>query len=81
MKGVKMYLTLLTKSQYKQYTFEDLLNDPFASLENIPTVPQKKVTIEIDEDYGRQLYNKRYKGLYLPDMSWTDSLITEEHKH
>ena len=79
MKGVKMYLTLLTKSQYKQYTFEDLLNDPFASLENLPTVPQKKVTVEIDEDYGRQLYNKRYKGLHLPDMSWTDSLITEEH--
>lgn len=79
MKGVKMYLTILTKPQHKQYTFEDLLKDPYASLEAVPTMPQKKVTVEISEEYGRELYNKRYRGLYLPNMEWTDSIVTEEH--
>ena len=77
-----MYLTILTKPKYKQITLEDLLNNPFISMDEIPDIPQKKITVEISEEYGRELYNKRYRGLNLPDMSWTDDLITEEHyKH
>ena len=77
MKGVnKMYLTILTKPKYKQITLEDLLNNPFISMDDIP---EKKITVEISEEYGRELYNKRYRGLNLPDMSWTDDLVTEEH--
>lgn len=74
-----MYLTFLTTPQHKQITFEDLLKNPYITLDDIPNIPQKKVTVEITEEYGRELYNKRYTGLCLPDMSWTDSLKTEEH--
>ena len=50
-----MYLTILTKPKYKQITLEDLLNNPFISMDEIPDIPQKKKTEEISEEYRREL--------------------------
>ena len=48
------------------------------TFEEIPKVPQKKVTVEITEEYGRELYNKRYRGYYLPEMDYTNEWDTSK---
>ena len=78
-----IYLTFYSKKIPKQITFEDLLNNPFMSIESIPTEEQKKVTVQITEEYGQQLAEKRK----LPKATTVyDDIIknikTEEHyKH
>ena len=53
-----MYLTILTKPKYKQITLEDLLNNPYISMDDIPDVPQKKITVEISEEYGNKTFSE-----------------------
>ena len=54
-----MYLTFFTKAASKQISFEDLLSDPYMSLDKIKNTTQKKVTVAITEEYAEKLFKKR----------------------
>lgn len=51
-----MYLTILKPRANEQITFEQLLKNPFMYMES--SSEMQKITLEITEDYGQQLYNK-----------------------
>lgn len=56
-----MYLTFFTNLKEQQISFDWILNNPFATdFNKHPT--SKKITIEISEEYGKRLYDK--KGLH-----------------
>ena len=57
-----MYLTFLTTTAPKQLTWEDILNDPYLTVENSAMRPKKKVTKEISTEYAAQLWEKRKKA-------------------
>lgn len=69
-----MKLTFFKQPNIKQMTFMDLIKNPYITFDDIPNNPQKKITVDITDEYGRDLYNKRYRGLFLPDMSIYDGL-------
>ena len=75
-----MYLTFLTKAAPKQLTWDDLLNDPYLTVDNLPSRPKKKVTRIITNEYAETLYAKRNllsdMYLQLPEVT---NLVTEEH--
>ncbi len=75
-----LYCTFYSRKTPKQITFEDLLNNPFMTLAEIPQEEQKKVTIAITEEYGKQLAEKR--NLPTATSIYDDvikELKTEEH--
>lgn len=57
-----MYLTFFTQGKEKQVDFDWILQNIFATNFNF-NEEAKKVTIEIDEEYGEKLYNKRNRTL------------------
>ncbi len=63
-----MYLTFLTEATVEQMTFEKLLQNPYITFDEIPRIPQKKVTVEITDEYAADLYSRRMKPDLLPDM-------------
>ena len=75
-----MYLTFLTKSAPQQLTWDDILNDPYLTIDNIPKLPKKKVTKEISEEYAARLWEKRKPhGPYIQLLPDTSDLDTSEH--
>ena len=54
-----IYLTFYSKQIPKQITFEELLNNPYLSLDIIPKEEQKKVTVTVSKEYGEKLAAKR----------------------
>lgn len=79
-----MYLTFYTKPTVKQITFDDLLNNPFMSLNDIEDT-KKKLTKEITEEYGKRLFEKHYKNYEQNLFTFYDvakEIDTSEHyKH
>lgn len=76
-----MYLTFLTKPSVQQITMEDLLKNPYLTFDELPKIPQKKVTVEITEEYGRRLYNKNYRGIMVPGMDYVQEWDTSTMYH
>lgn len=80
-----MFLTFYSRQTPKQITFEDLLNDPFLSAASLPIAEQKKVTVEINSEYGQRLYDKRKRETEVSTMiknQWHEvikDLDTSEH--
>ena len=73
-----MYLTFLTKTAPKQLTWEDILNDPYITVENIPKLPRKKITKEISEEYAEQLWNKRKTQIFESNLLDTTRMMIDE---
>lgn len=75
-----LYLTFYTKQKPQQITFEDLLNNPYMTMQELPRTNQKKVTVKIPDDYGLDLL---YKRGYYTDNHMYDEIIkelkTEDH--
>lgn len=74
-----MYLTFFTKSTTKQITFEDLLKDPYMTLDAVKNGDQKKVTVECTEEYGRKLYDRRHDYHTLMINEEATKIDTSEH--
>ena len=77
-----MYLTFLTKQAPQQITWDDILNDPYLTLDNIPKLPKKKLTKEISEEYAEKLWQKRerYNTAYIANInSMMEGIDTSEH--
>lgn len=53
-----MYLTFLINSARRQLTWEDILKNPYLTVETAK-VTRKKITKEIPEEYAERLWNKR----------------------
>ena len=71
-----MYLTFLTRTAPKQLTWEDILNDPYITIDEAPSLPKKKLTKEISADYAHILYIKRRCERYFNSPSPLD--VTRE---
>lgn len=56
-----MYLTFYTKAAPRQITFEELLANPYMTLESIRE-GTKKVTIVCEEEYAERLFQKHFKN-------------------
>ena len=78
-----MYFTFYSRKKPKQITFEDLLNDPYMSLEKIPHVEQVKVTAPVSEEYARKYYEEHtpYKESHAFDEIMTTINTSEHYKH
>ena len=80
-----MYITFYTKATTKQITFEELLMDPYMTLDSIKETTQKKVTIECTEEYGKRLYEKNnhlltiYEPVLVPFNELANTINTAEH--
>ena len=70
-----MYLTIYNNIKPYQLTWEDILSNPYLSVE----APRgyKKITVEITPEYGKELWDKRKFGIRSPMMY--DTFPTEEH--
>lgn len=53
-----MYLTILTNSAPRQLTWDDILNDPYLTVDTAK-LGKKKVTKIISDEYAEQLWEKR----------------------
>lgn len=75
-----IYLTFYTKAKAQQVTFEDLLNNPYMTMEELPHTEQKKVTVKTTEEYAKEFYIKRnvYKESHMYNAI-IDNIKTEEH--
>lgn len=75
-----IYLTFYTRQKPQQVTFEDLLNNPFMTLQDLPKEDQKKVTIKVPKEYGLDLMYRRgfYSDSHVYDKI-IENLVTEEH--
>ena len=58
-----MYLTFFTNAAPYQITWEDILNNPYISNNNLPKLPAKKVTKEISNEYAKSLWEKKRNDL------------------
>ena len=78
-----IYLTFYTKEKPKQITFEDLLNNPYMSMSDLPSTGNKKVTVKITEDYGERLVNKRgrIRESHIYDQMIRDIKTEEHYRH
>lgn len=81
-----MYLTFFTKASTKQITFDDLLNNPYMTINNLTNTTQKKVTIICNDEYGSKLFEKHFKPkneqITLPFVDLVNTIDTSEHyKH
>ena len=78
-----LYLTIYSKKKPKQVTFEDLLNNPYMMLKDIPTFEQKKVTVPITKEYGQELFLKRpvYHASHAYDTVLADIDTAEHYRH
>ena len=76
-----MYLTVFTNTNPRQITWEEILNNPYLTVDN-KTLGKKRITTEISDDYAAQLWEKRkpntdYFALYHTDDMC--SINTSEH--
>lgn len=71
-----MYLTFLNNSAKRQLTWEDILKNPFLTVETAK-ITKKKVTKEIPEEYAERLWLKR-KPEYDMAKAWLECNIPEE---
>ena len=55
-----IYLTLYAKQIPQQVSFEDLLLNPYMTVEALPKTELKKFTTTITEEYGKRLYHKKF---------------------
>lgn len=78
-----MYLTFLTKQVPQQLTWDDILNDPYLMIDNLPKLPKKKITKEISEEYAARLWDKRKPTIEILTITNAKELIknidTSEH--
>ncbi len=75
-----IYLTFYAKTIPKQITFEELLANPYITMDMMPKEDLKKVTVPIDEEYGQRLAEKR--NLPTRCILWEEQikdLDTSEH--
>lgn len=75
-----MYLTFFTNSAPYQLTWEDILNNPYISNNNLPKLPAKKVTKEITEEYAKRLWEKKNTNLNILNMIATFADTIEDTK-
>ena len=73
-----MYLTFYVNGAPKQLTWDDILNDPYLTVDT--KIERKKITKEIPNTYADRLWKKRNPKLdWAPIKKLTEDLITEEH--
>lgn len=75
-----LYFTFYSKKKPKQITFEDLLNDPYMSLEAMPREDLAKVTVPVTDEYAQRYYEEHtpYKATDIYD-SIMETINTAEH--
>lgn len=78
-----LYLTIYSRKRPQQITFEDLLLNPYMTLEELPHVEQKKVTVPITKEYGKRLAEKRRipEAIHLYDDVIKDINTSEHYRH
>lgn len=80
-----MYITFYTKASTKQVTFEELLNNPYMTLDSIKETSHKRITTECTDEYGLRLYNKNntnhnlYEAILTPFNELAETIDTSEH--
>lgn len=75
-----MYVTFFTNNP-KQITWDEILQNPYISFQDLPNLPKKRVTREITKEKALNLWNKRKpNGLLMPPESTIEMVLpTEEH--
>lgn len=75
-----IYFTFYSRKKPKQITFEELLNDPYMSLEAMPKQDLTKITVPITDEYAQRYYEKHtpYKATDIYD-SIIETINTAEH--
>ena len=78
-----IYFTFYSRKKPQQITFEDLLNDPYMTMETLPHVPQKKVTVPVDETYTEKYFNEHtpIKEAHLYDDILKDFDTSKHYRH
>lgn len=76
-----MYFTFLTEAKPEQITFEEILKNPYLSFVKSGTIPLKKVTLEVTDEYAETYWNKNGKKPpdILKDMEEIKTIDTSEH--
>jgi hypothetical protein len=78
-----MYLTIYTNTAPHQITWEEILNNPYLTLNALPKQAKKKLTTEITDEYAERLWNKRHQSYSYQVLTSAEEIIkdiiTEEH--
>lgn len=74
-----IYLTFYAKQKPHQVTFEELLLNPYMKLSSLPRQDLKKVTVQVTEDYGKELYTKLNANTFILNEQDLTNLNTAEH--
>ena len=78
-----LYFTFYSKKKPKQITFEDLLNDPYMTLEAVPQQGLAKVTVPVTDEYAQKYYEEHtpYKESHSFDTIMESINTSEHYKH
>lgn len=78
-----VYLTIYSRKRPLQITFEDLLNNPYMTMDDVPSTPQKKVTVTVEDEYAKELFFRRqpYKENHTFDDLIANMDTSEHYRH